>query len=574
MNANKRITDPGIEQTEFDFIVVGGGSAGCVMANRLSADASRRVLVIESGPDLGEVEPEIISDPGLRTTFKPEFIWSNFLGTDRGPQDTDRLVPVVLARVLGGGSAINGMHAQRGFPRDYDEWEEFGITDWRWDRVLPYFIKVETDKDFQGPQHGSTGPIPISRMQSDRWSGLSRAVRDELVSRGLEAQTDLNIQFSDGVGPVPLNISPATRVSAAQGYLGASIRARPNLAIVTDTDVDTIVFDGARAVGVSVRTPDGLKRIAGREVVVTCGAINTPALLQKSGIGAAETLRALGAPLVADRRGVGRNLSNHSMVSLNAHVKSKGRPANTLAPPCMMIARYSSNEPDCPRTDMLLNVWERALSPHPHDPLGRQIADFMFILNKPFSRGSVLANMSPNGRPHVQTNMWGDDRDLTRMVGAFRHGISLMNSARVSPLLNTKFLMKFSPLLMTYLSDTPRGRLLSKVGGVAFASSDFLAEQVLKQMATALSTIATDDDGLRDLVRSIAMMGGHWVGSCRIGRRDDLDAVVDERGRVIGVEGLRIADASIFPTVMSAGTNLPVLMAAEKVADHIVNKDN
>lgn len=561
----------------FDVVVVGGGSAGCVMASRLSEDPQRRVLLIEAGPDLSyQVELPAISDPGCRTVFKPELYWPNVLAQAIAPSEAapEKQTPVLLARLLGGGSSINGMHAQRGFPADYNEWAAHGVTDWGWEDVLPYFIKLESDRDFGGALHGKDGPIPITRMKRDRWAPISLAVEAEMKKRGLQTQSDLNAEFDDGVGPVPLNISPTTRVSSARGYLTPAVRSRANLAILSSTEVEKIVLEAGRVAGVGIRTDQGARHIAANEVVVTCGALQTPALLQRSGIGPGPVLQDLGIPVLSERRGVGRNLSNHPMISINAHLRSKGRGKGTEGPACMVVARYSSRVPECPPTDMILNLWERVTSPHVHDPLGRQIADFMFIVNKPFSRGEVSVNGSDlMGRPQVRFNMFSDQRDLVRMVAAFRNGLSIINSPTVKPLINRSFLLKFTPLLFAYLSDTPKGRRLSKLGGVGLGASDLLAATVLRRFTTALETLPSDDEGLMNVVRSISIMGGHSTGTCRLGRPDDVDAVVDSRGRVIGVDGLRVADASIFPTVMAAGTNLPTMMAAEKIADHLKRQD-
>src|SRR3546814_7911675 len=211
------------------------------------------------------------------------------------------------------------MHAQRGFARDYDEWSEYGLHGWGWKAVRPYFIKLESDRDFNGQDHGSSGPIPITRIPRNRWGGLSRAVEKELEARGLPVQEDLNAVQVDGVGPIPLNISPATRVSSARGYLTPTVRARPNLTILTGVEVEKLPLNGNRVTGVAVRDPAGPRKLEAREVILSCGAIHSPALLQRSGIGPGEALRNLNVPVVAGRRGLETGREHVCTTATNEH---------------------------------------------------------------------------------------------------------------------------------------------------------------------------------------------------------------------------------------------------------------
>ena len=314
----------------YDIVIVGGGSAGCVMANRLSADGKRTVLLIEAGKAYppGQ-EPHSLNDPGFRTAFNEANFWPEL---SHQVDDSDEDPHLHQARLLGGGSMINGMHAQRGLPRDYDGWREQGVTGWGWSDVLPFFRKLENDHDFSGPEHGQDGPIDIMRVPEDRWSPLSHAFRDTLTAKGAASFEDLNSFHGDGVGPVPLNTSPTRRASAL-AYLDEKVRLRPNLTILPETSVRRLIFEGKRVKGVEIDEASSQRMIAAGDTIVSCGAIHSPLLLLRSGIGPGQQISDAGVELIADRAGVGRNLSNHSMFSMSALVAPSGRAAHTQGPP-------------------------------------------------------------------------------------------------------------------------------------------------------------------------------------------------------------------------------------------------
>jgi 5-(hydroxymethyl)furfural/furfural oxidase len=220
----------------------------------------------------------------------------------------------VQGQVVGGSSSINGMMAQRGLPSDFDEWESLGAKGWGWQGVLPYFNALEKDLDFSGPMHGQDGCVPIRREKKSEWAPFARAVTEAMLEQGHPWFDDFNGEFGDGVSPVPLNNLPDRRVSAAMAYLDTATRARPNLRLMTRTKALRLMFEGRRAVGVEVRKESGTQVLRGRELVVSAGAIHSPALLLRSGVGPASELAALGIASVADRPGVGRNLLNHLMI--------------------------------------------------------------------------------------------------------------------------------------------------------------------------------------------------------------------------------------------------------------------
>lgn len=559
----------------WDYIIVGGGTAGCVLASRLSEQQSNRVLLIEAGRDLppGQ-EGSAIRDmyPG-RAAFDPGNHWQGLIVTTRpfqegAPSPSSRLYE--QARLIGGGSSINGQVANRGTPEDYDEWAALGADGWDWQSVLPFFRKLERDLEFSGPLHGNDGPIPIHRIPHDRWPGLSLAAEQALNELGFDSIGDQNGVYTDGHFPMTLSNDGVHRVSTAMAYLGQEVRRRPNLAIMTDAHVLTVAFEGRKAVGVHVRRGDLDETIAGANVIVCAGALHSPALLMRSGVGSASALGRFGIDCVADRPGVGANLQEHPGISLSAFIRSGKRLGDSTRRHIHLGLRYSSDIEGGSPSDMFMMFAAKSA----WHPLGRKIATAISWLNKVHSTGHVeLASVDPAAEPTATFNFLKDERDLARLAAAVRLMAQVFATRAMAPAIDHAGPSSYSGFAKSLGRQTLRNYLLTAPTAIAIDLLPPLRKAFFRTMVSggvSLGDLLADQGALETYVRNHAFPQWHACGTCRMGRPDDQAAVVDfANGRVHGCEGLHVADASIMPTAPRANLNIPVIMVAEKIAHAI-----
>ena len=492
---------------EADWIVVGAGSSGGVIAARATENAGVGVLLLEAGPDYPSEIPKDLANGTRNSVIRHDWHYGHV------PTEGQR-IPFVFprGRVVGGSSAVNTCIALRGRPYDYDEWD---LRDWRWDRCLPAFKRLETDLDVDNDWHGKDGPIPIRRHRREELVPWQAAFLDACKMQSIPECFDHNDPTQAGAGPHAMNKIGRERMSVLRCYLTGAVRRRGNLRIEARTLVRRVLFDGRRVSGVEIERDGAVRTLRGRRVMLCGGAINTPQILLRSGVGPRDRVEKLGVELVREVPAVAARLLDHHGAAI-FFVPRLGT-FDLDDPFIQTLYRFTSEGSNHPND---MQVQPGSLMPFPW--FTAPLVTLMCQVGKPRGHGELHFD-TPFGKPRIASHVLERQEDRKNALSALRRAY------------------------------------------------DVYAGGPMRSLATLLWPRRKRLFGEEDWIRSVCDSGYHPCGTVPMGREGDAGAAVDSRGRVFGVDGLYVADASLFPTVPSANTNLTAIMLGERFGEWMAN---
>ena len=505
---------------KYDVIVVGGGSAGSVVAARMAEDPDTTVLLLEAGtdyPDLASL-PEDIQNGHTRTAEdeRSEHNWA-LRGTITEEQGE---IHVAQGKVIGGGGSINGQVFLRGIPQDFDDWASWGNEEWSYTKVLPYFRKAETDLDIKDDFHGTDGPLPISRKIGETWPVIQSAFHTACLQNGFDTTDDMNGVEPTGVGVVPMNNQKGVRMSTAITHL-APMRHHLNLTIRGNVFARKILIENRQVTGVEVESGGEVFTVESNKVVISAGALKSPHILMLSGIGPKDQLDEYGIDVLQDTPGVGANLRNHPISPISFRVK-EGIKLQPDASGVRIALRYTAKGSD-DSNDMMMTT-SSLFSPFTGEMLPDRIGRISCVIELPAGAGFVRLNSAdPAVQPKFDYRYFSHPEDMRRMRDGIRLAVKMLETDAYK--------------------DVSDGRV------------------------TPTEEILTDDDALDLWIRQTVGSARHVSGTCKIGPDSDPMAVVDQQCRVKGFQGLWIADSSVMPQVPRANANATAIMIGERVAD-------
>ena len=507
----------------YDDIVVGSGSAGAAIATRLSEDPQRKVLLLEAGPDYPDVHdiPKDVVDGSAMSLSSHDWKFEADI------TDGHRII-FPRGKITGGSSAVGATIALRGVPENFESWVAAGNPEWAYENVLPYYKRLENDLDIKDEFHSQDGPLTIRRWHEDELTPLQRAFVASSLAAGYSEVKDHNHPEATGIGSIPSTRGhdPQYRVSTAMAYLTPEVRSRENLTIRSSTLVHRVLFEGTKAVGVAVSDSYGgnPEEVRATRIIVSAGAINSPALLVRSGIGPADDLRHLGIDVRLDRPGVGGNLIDHPRSGI--FMRPKPGVIDRTEPFLQTIVRTTSkNSPNFNNMQYyMVSHFDLEMFPDLEILAGSDnVFGVMLVDQQPDARGRLrVTTTDPSKGPAIDLNFLSTERDIERLSEAIRACWELVSHPEIA----------------------------SKGDGFIVLND----------------RVIDNEDAVRRYVRQSLDSGYHPVGTARMGLASDEGAVVDQHLRVHGTENLYLADASVMPTIVNCNTNLTSIMIGERLA--------
>ena len=526
---------------KFDYLIIGAGTAGCVLANRLSTNTQNNVAIFEAGgnSDIWKVNMPLAL---LYTMHDPKYNFKYY--SEPEPYLNNRRLFCPRGKMIGGCSAHNGMVYVRGNKEDYRRWASFGLKDWDYEKVLPYFKKIETWSGGENEYRGGDGILPINQSQNN--NPLFKAFLASAEEAGHKINNDMNGEDQEGFGMYDVTIHKGERASASKYYLSPA-RKKPNLKVFTKSFVEKIIFEGTKAIGIEVNIKGKSNKIfANKEIILSGGSINSPQLLMLSGVGPANHIKEKGIDIVKDIPGVGRNLQDH----LETYIQQECKTPDTLfkyinkfnmvkagiqwflnkSGPCstsfLEAGGFSKSSPDKEYPNIQFHFFPSFVIDHGKIDPSTHGYQLHASLNQPKSRGNIELNSSnPYDHPKIKFNYLEDEYDLNETVKCIHVAREILKQNSMKP-----------------------------YAGKEIGPGDH----------------ATDEEDIKEYIRSKAETAYH--PSCTLKMGIDKMSVVDEKLKVHGLQNLRVADASVMPEITSGNLNAPTLMIAERASDFILNK--